>query len=284
MINKQGRRAIVITVWGSPGSGKTVYSALLSRYLTRDHDHAILISPDQTVPIIPVLFPKDESEQTQSIGPVLESEVLDTSIIAPRVKVVKSYPYIGILGYAPGDTPYTYADYSYEKVLKLIENVCDMTDYIIIDCTNRVKEIFTPAAIECADIAVGMFTPDLVGIAYHKAQESLLADKRFHPEYDFIVAGNSRPYNAVDEMETNFGRLDAEFPWSKFLNRAAGDGSLFTAGQYCTTKHMQALRLVQKACNEIKQFRGGVTDRVEQPTAADTAADTAPDTSESEAV
>lgn len=273
MINKQSRRAIVITVWGSPGSGKTVFSVLLSRYLTRNRNHAIVISPDQTTPIIPVLFPKDNSEQIQSIGTVLDSEKIDTAIVAPRVKVVQSYPYIGILGYAPGDTPYTYTGYSYDKVQALIEAVSDMTDYLIIDCTNRVKETFTPAALECADIAVGMFTPDLAGIAYHKAQSPLLTDHRFHPEYNFVIAGCSRPYNAIDEMETYFGQLNGEFPWNKYLNRAAGDGTLFTAGQYCTPKHMQVLRLIQKTCTDIQNVRGGVTEHgeAESEPAADTA-------------
>ena len=54
--------ASVIAVWGSPGSGKSTFSAILARYLTRDKSKAIIISPDQTVPMMPVWFPNENIE------------------------------------------------------------------------------------------------------------------------------------------------------------------------------------------------------------------------------
>ena len=95
--------ASVIAVWGSPGSGKSTFSAILARYLTRDKSKAIIISPDQTVPMMPVWFPNENIENNMSLGHILTSSEINNSIIAERVKLLKSYPYVGVLGYTSGD-------------------------------------------------------------------------------------------------------------------------------------------------------------------------------------
>ena len=41
----------VITVWGSPGSGKSMFCCILAKALTRDKRKAIIINADMNVPI-----------------------------------------------------------------------------------------------------------------------------------------------------------------------------------------------------------------------------------------
>ena len=43
----------VITVWGSPGSGKSMFSCILAKALTRDKRKAIIINAEISVPIDP---------------------------------------------------------------------------------------------------------------------------------------------------------------------------------------------------------------------------------------
>ena len=40
----------VITVWGSPGSGKSMFCCILAKALTRDKRKAIIINADMNVP------------------------------------------------------------------------------------------------------------------------------------------------------------------------------------------------------------------------------------------
>ena len=44
----------VITVWGSPGSGKSVFCCMLARVLTRDKSKAVIINADTCVPMLPL--------------------------------------------------------------------------------------------------------------------------------------------------------------------------------------------------------------------------------------
>ena len=172
-------KSSVIAVWGSPGSGKSTFSAILARYLTRDKSKAIIISPDITVPMLPVWFPNENIENSMSLGHILSSSEINNSIIAEKVKLLKSYPYIGVLGYTSGDMPLSYPEVNYDRVVQTIEVVSGMVDHVIIDCTSRITDLFTPATIEMSDRAIGIFSADLRGVSYRKAQAPLLTGEKF---------------------------------------------------------------------------------------------------------
>ena len=44
----------VNTVWGSPGSGKSMFSCILAKALTRDKRKAIIINAEISVPKLPI--------------------------------------------------------------------------------------------------------------------------------------------------------------------------------------------------------------------------------------
>lgn len=89
----------VITVWGSPGSGKSMFCCILAKALTRDKRKAIIINADMNVPMLPVWLPEQIIQTNTSIGQVLSSVEIDTSLVASHVTVLKNYPFIGMMGY-----------------------------------------------------------------------------------------------------------------------------------------------------------------------------------------
>lgn len=44
----------VITVWGSPGAGKSMFCCILTKALTRDKRKAVIINAEISVPMLPV--------------------------------------------------------------------------------------------------------------------------------------------------------------------------------------------------------------------------------------
>ncbi len=254
------KKATVIAVWGSPGSGKSTFSALLSRYLTRDKTKAVIVSPDITVPMLPVFFPNENIENRMSIGHILTSHEINNSIIAERVKLLRPYPFIGVLGYTSGDMPLSYPEPKYEKIVQTIDVLSGMVDHVIIDCNSRVTDLFTPAAIEMSDVAVGIFSPDLRGASYRKSSAPLLSGEKFKLDSHLFFAGMARPYYALDEMAHIFGHIDGVLPWIKEVNRAATEGEIFSAGKYCTERYVSALKAIRTRC------RGGETHLEGKPT------------------
>ena len=85
-------------------------------------------------------------------------------------------------------------------VLQLVNAAAKLVDFVILDCSSNMTNVFTPAAIESGDLVVRLLTPDLKGINYLKAHQPLLVDGRFHYDQHLTFAGMARPFHALDEM------------------------------------------------------------------------------------
>ena len=241
-----------ITVWGSPGSGKSMFCCILAKALTRDKRKAIIISGEPGIPMLPVWLPEQITTAAVSIGQVLTSVEIDTSLVAGHVTVLKNYPYIGLMGYCAGENPLSYPEADYQMVLQLISSAKKLVDYVILDCGSAMTNVFTPAAIESGDLVVRIVTPDLKGINYLKAHQPLLADGRFHYHEHMTFAGMARPFHAFDEMGYIIGGFDGLLPYGKEIDRCATEGGMFRALKYCNSKYTASLNKILDALEKME--------------------------------
>lgn len=243
----------VITVWGSPGCGKSMFSCILAKVLTRDKCKAIIINAEISVPMLPVWLPEQVIQTGASIGQVLSSVEIDTTLVASHVTVLKNYPFIGLMGYCAGENPLSYPDIQYSMVLQLVNAAARLVDYVILDCSSSMTNVFTPAAIESGDLTVRILTPDLKGVNYLKAHQPLLVDSRFHYNEHLSFAGMARPFHALDEMGYLVGGFDGLLPYSKEIDRCATEGGMFRAINYCNPKYTAALNKILDMLEEMEQ-------------------------------
>lgn len=243
----------VITVWGSPGCGKSMFSCILAKALTRDKRKAIIINAEISVPMLPVWLPEQVIQTGASIGQVLSSVEIDTTLVASHVTVLKNYPFIGLMGYCAGENPLSYPDIQYSMVLQLVNAAARLVDYVILDCSSSMTNVFTPAAIESGDLTVRILTPDLKGVNYLKAHQPLLVDSRFHYNEHLSFAGMARPFHALDEMGYLVGGFDGLLPYSKEIDRCATEGGMFRTINYCNPKYTAALNKILDILEEMEQ-------------------------------
>lgn len=243
----------VITVWGSPGCGKSMFSCILAKALTRDKRKAIIINAEISVPMLPVWLPEQVIQTGASIGQVLSSVEIDTTLVASHVTVLKNYPFIGLMGYCAGENPLSYPDIQYSMVLQLVNAAARLVDYVILDCSSSMTNVFTPAAIESGDLTVRILTPDLKGVNYLKAHQPLLVDSRFHYNEHLSFAGMARPFHALDEMGYLVGGFDGLLPYSKEIDRCATEGGMFRAINYCNPKYTAALNKILDMLEKMEQ-------------------------------
>ena len=240
----------VITVWGSSGSGKSVFSCILAKALTRDKQKAIIINADFSTPMLPVWLPDQIIETGASVGHVLTSVEIDTALVASKVTILKSHPFIGVMGYAAGENPLSYPEIKYDMALSLIANASKLVDFVIIDCSSSMTNFFTPAAIDAADAIVRILTPDLKGINYLKAHQPLLMDARFRYGEHMSFAGMARPFHAIEEMGHIIGGWTGLLPYSKEIDRCATEGGMFKAIDFCNSRYTASLEKVLEAVTD----------------------------------
>ena len=242
----------VITIWGSSGSGKSMFSCILAKALTQNKRKAIIISADISIPMLPVWLPEQIIQTNASVGQVLSSVEIDTSLVASHVTVLKSYPFIGLMGYSVGENPLSYPEIKYTMVHQLINSAAKLVDFVILDCSSNMTNIFTPAAIEAGDIVVRILTPDLKGINYLKSHKPLLGDERFRYNEHITFAGLARPFHAIDEMGYIIGGWDGLLPYSKEIDRCATEGCMFEAIQYCNPKYTSSLNKLLGSLEQLE--------------------------------
>ena len=202
--------------------------------------------------LLPVWLPEQIIQTNTSIGQVLSSVEIDTSLVASHVTVLKNYPFIGMMGYAAGENPLSYPEVKYTMVLQLIHAAAKLVDFVILDCSTSMTNVFTPAAIEAGDVVIRILTPDLKGINYLKAHQPLLVDERFRFSEHMTFAGLARPFHALDEMGYIIGGFDGLLPYSKEIDRCATEGGMFKAITYCNPKYTASLNKVLEILEQME--------------------------------
>ena len=246
---------------------------ILAKALTRDKRKAIIINAEISVPMLPVWLPEQIIQTNASVGQVLSSVEIDTSLVASHVTVLKSYPFIGVMGYAAGENPLSYPEVKYAMVLQLVNAAARLVDFVILDCSSNMTNVFTPAAIESGDLVIRILTPDLKGVNYLKAHQPLLGDGRFHYDQHMTFAGMARPFHALDEMGHIIGGWDGLLPYGKEIDRCATEGGMFQAIKYCNPKYTASLNKVLDALEQMEladhaaEDDGNETEHFEEETA-----------------
>lgn len=241
----------IITVWGNPGCGKSMFCCNLAKTLTAGKEKAIIINADSSTPMLPVWMPERILETNASIGNVLSGLEINSALVAERVTILKEYPFIGVMGYAAGENPFSYPDLKYEKIKLFITEASRLVDYIILDCSSNMLNFFTPTAIESADLVVRIITPDLRGLNYLRAHKALLTDEKFHYEEHLTFAGLARPFHGIDEMDHLIGGFDGLLPYAKEIERCGTSGQMFKALAYCNQRYINALKLVRERLEQM---------------------------------
>lgn len=263
--------AKIITVWGNPGCGKSMFCCILAKVLTAGKKKAIIINADSGTPMLPVWMPDRMLDTSSSIGNVLSGLEINMALVAERVIILKEYPFIGVMGFAAGETPFSYPELKYDKIRSLISEAGKLVDYILLDCSSNMLHFFTVAAIETADVAVRILTPDLRGLNYLKSHKPLLTDIKFHYDDHLTLAGLARPFHALDEMSHLVGGFDGLLPYAKEIERCGTGGRMFRALAYCNQRYVNSLKLVMARLSE-DEFPGtdeGI-DNIEEIESPDT--------------
>lgn len=248
--------AKIITVWGNPGSGKSMFCCNLAKTLTASKEKAIIISVDACTPMLPVWMPDRYFSPQTSIGEVLTSLEINTAIIAEHVVLLKDYPFIGVMGFTAGENQLSYPELKYEKIRLFLSEASKLVDYLILDCNSDMMNIFTPAAIESADLTIRILTPDFRGLHYLKAHKALLTDDKFHYNQHLCFAGLARPFHPIEEMGHHIGHFDGLLPYAKEMERLGTSGQFFRSFAYCNPRYMDCLKLVRHRLLDMEDTSG----------------------------
>lgn len=187
----------VITVWGSPNSGKSTISIKLGKEISK-HNSVVVIFTDTVAPVIPII--QENIDNTKSLGNVLTGDITKDLILKNCIEVphIKN---LGFLGYRQGENIFSYPQYSESRVLELIEQLKNLVDYIIVDASsNIINDLISIVSLEVADTVFRVNSPELKNISYFDSFLPLLTDPKFKVDKQINILSNFRVEDSIDEL------------------------------------------------------------------------------------
>lgn len=220
----------IIAVWGSPNSGKTTFATKLATAIYSSFESTVItLFTDLETPVLPVLFPFEKTEDLGSVGmPLSKTEVEQNDIIKSLV-TVKDMQNFGFLGYKTGENKYSYPKFGRAKTEDLLNELCRLADYVIVDCTSNLTDnVLAQTAIEKADQIIRLSSPDLKSLSFNTSQAGVYSDSKYR--LDEHIHGINTPnvdvFMPIEEAKAQFGAISFTVPFCYEVKEQMQQGKL----------------------------------------------------------
>lgn len=177
----------MIAVWGSPNSGKTTTSIQLALALAEQTGRSVLtLFTDDTTPVLPVIFPANNTLSSTSFGKVLALAEPTNEDILRYTCSDKNSKNCFYLGYGEGENTFSYAVASEEKYEKILKKIQALFDFVIVDCTS-VPNRLSKVAMSMAGMIFKLKTPDFKSMNFFASQLPIMADPAYQADLHIPV-------------------------------------------------------------------------------------------------
>ena len=242
-------REKIITVWGSPHSGKTTFALKLAEALyEKTKATVIVLFTDVTTPTLPILFPNYKSGDLYSIGTVLSKTDIFANDVVSNLITLKERMNLGFLGYRNKENRFSFPEYTTDKVDELFRALREVADYIVVDCeTNPQGNVLTDYAMKRSNMLCKLATPDLSSLGFYQSQNSVMMAGGYYPTEQLLVM--NVPSEDLTMLSTDtgahLGKVDLIVPFSPVLREQYLEGTLVMPTH--DKKYMQAIKTAVEA-------------------------------------
>ncbi|WDV44073.1 ParA family protein [Clostridiaceae bacterium M8S5] len=215
----------IITIWGSPNSGKTTLAVKIASMLSKNNN-VIILSTDIIAPPIGTILPYTK-EQNKSLGKLLEMVTLTQEDIFKNLITLKDNKNIAFLGYRQGENYKTYAEYTIDRANELIVNLSHIADYLIIDSSSIIQlDMLSQASLKLADEVIRLCGSDLKAISYYKSIFPILSDKSYNLSNHIKILAKIEDIEPKSITSNHYGDIFCDLPYTKEIQTQYIEGLL----------------------------------------------------------
>ncbi|MDO9492001.1 hypothetical protein [Acetobacterium sp.] len=210
----------VITVWGSPGGGKTTLSLELAKKISEEtKENVVLIFAEDQASPLSYLFPSLNKEGG-SLGKIItmagfdQEELLKTLVNHPKNK------YLAFLGYRSEDSKLSYPEVVEAQVIDLFVTLGQKFKYAIVDGqSNFHNDWITQYGLrygKCIMVGGG----DLKSVAFFNGTIAMLQDFSGFRDTAIRVLNNPWDFDSWLLVGDKYGGVSYTFPYSMDIQMA----------------------------------------------------------------
>ena len=229
-MNMEGK---IIAVWGSPNSGKTTFATKLARAIHASYQaNVIVLYCDLETPTLPVLFPNEKSKNLGSVGKVLAKTEVEKVDILANAMTLKQFDGLCFLGYKDGENKFTYPKFGRAKAEDLLNVLCEIASYVIVDCTSNLENsILSATAIEKAEQILRLTSPDLKSISFYLSQLPVYADAKYRLDSHILGVNtpNADVFMPIEEAKSHLNEVAFSLPFCLEVKEQLQQGTVHEA-------------------------------------------------------
>lgn len=173
--NKKGDDKLIISVFGKDGAGKTTIATHLAKYYSGNNYFTGVISTETRYGSLQRVLGVEVTEKQSLLQAILDpnqaskcfTKINDNMYVLSMADIttIKDYDTAtALLGNQKNQT----AEQN-KRVEKFIDNVKDVFDILIIDCTDRITDVLTYTFLSKSDKIINVIQSNLDGVAYETA-------------------------------------------------------------------------------------------------------------------
>jgi cellulose biosynthesis protein BcsQ len=237
------RRNQILSVWGSPSSGKTLMSVKIARYIASQKKNVVLVFGDLLAPPLPYVCGENSLECKNSMGDIFAAARINEDVIRQNVILHKRNEYLTMLGYLKSENIFSYPKHEKSHVLLFLECLREISDCIIIDCGSAFS-LFTEVAVAESDVNLTLLNCDLKALSFYASYESFINNDK-----QIKAISDIKNFDAVDIFEQNIGGAHFRITHSDEVNKQFLNGNLLGALNQKDSTDFR--KTVSKIANEV---------------------------------
>lgn len=218
----------VLSVWGSPQSGKSIISAKLARLIAGNKKNVVLVLADTQAPTITYICPQTDLETQQSLGNILSCASITEQLVKQNAILHRKNEYITMFGMLKGENAFSFPPFTQGQVQDFISILRGLADYIIIDCTSNItSDILSAVAIMESDAVLKLATSDLKSISYFNSQMPILIGNNNNKVKQFKAVSDIKALQATENVEQIMDGAQFRIPHCEEVEQQLLNGNLF---------------------------------------------------------
>jgi cellulose biosynthesis protein BcsQ len=215
----------VVTVWGAPGSGKSVIAAKLAAELAGRGRSVILLLCGTLAPMLPCVCAPDKIERERSLGSVFAAVRCSANLIRNNFTTLRSADKLSLLGLLKGESSRSFPPCSARLAVELIGSLREVSEFAVVDAASEL-DVLTLSALQGADTTLRLVSAELKSASYFASQLPRLKELGIGADAHLRVANAPRPPSAWERIGGAFSRTDFALPYCAELERQAAEGAL----------------------------------------------------------
>ncbi|UYO64414.1 hypothetical protein LNN31_08325 [Acetobacterium wieringae] len=203
----------LISVWGSPGGGKTTISIELAKQLSKQtQKNCLILFTDDLASPLNYLFPSLE-DKGGSLGKIITTAGFYQEELIKSLVYHPDYKHLCFLGFRKNETRYNYPEISEMQVLDMFVSLGQLVDYVIVDCstdftTNAISQYALKEG-KCIQVGGG----DLKSISYFQDVHYLSRAYGGIRDKNVQVVNNPWDFEIWRTVADQYGEVKFFFPY-----------------------------------------------------------------------